>query len=1515
MATIINDNLALFAPKALDARTMKFSGGTAVPFADVADANARIDPAERYVYLSVLIGSPVKEYWYFGGIADGDLVLKQLGGQNMANADLVADTSHTTDYATFNYTLTNAQEIKLISSSGTVQTQLYLEADDPSSSWVYSNGTSGANANINLNDNGIGIAASNTNSAQINVNVDGTIRINPQGTTGHSNNEVLTLIDNSTGEIGYAPPIVLTTLGTFGLSTYTLSTNTLNIPQYAPLTTFDGVISGGTVTWITGYTYNVSASVYAINGVIYSSPSTDVTLDPADPTDDRIDLFVLTTLGTADKVTGTPSTPPATPDYNSNDEIQIGFATVAAASTQPTIPTESIYLENTEWVTAVNTGNINPSSTNNPYAGSKDIEGTTVVNNNRITFTPASFPDINQYDSLIFKIRSKANWGPNRRFIIQFYNGTIAIGNAVQFGNGSFGFVSATTGVYQNILIPLYLFGNINAATNLRWTMATSGGSVGFYIDNIQLTFEGVVPPPAVGTVTTFSSGNLSPLFNTTVTNNSSTPALTFAQISQAANTVFSGPTSGGSANPTFRALVAADIPSLSSVYVPVGRTLTINGSAQDLSANRTWSVGTVTSISTTSPILGGTITSTGTISIQQSTTSQDGYLSSTDWNTFNGKQAALSGTGLVKSTAGVITYVNGTSGQFVKGNATLASLSSGDVTTALGFTPVTNARTLTINGTTFDLSANRTWSLANGTGTTASTNKINLGGSLGGNTVTLTATSSESFNFTDLGAININNAWATNAPNFSLIDTGGSNDTFTIGPGVSGGNNLVEMSFSHSPNQAIITWLNTGKLMFTNQTNPIPTSSGDFFQIWGGEVYLDTLNSTANAIDVLARDQVTKRIVKTSVVSGVSSVNGGTGAVTITVTGTTNRISVSGATGLTPTIDIDAAYVGQTSITTLGTIATGVWSGTAIVDGKLASSYILADGTRALTGNWGMGAFKATSLQTATAANTVVSAFEGMNTTTSSAANQMYGGFFVSEGQGWKTNATAASQEVGFRWGTIPIQGAAAPVGQWTLQQNIAGGSYATVLTVTSNALVSNFDVSGINWSSGSPYSIRNNTPSNTTAAWYNFVPSTINNMTWQSGTGGIMQIASNFSPVSGTAVYNNISIEPTINQTGGSNGITRGLYVAGTLTAVSDFRPIEINRNGLATTATAGIYLSNTTAAAAGAQQESPSLVLEGQGWKTTATAASQQARLYLYSLPVQGTANPTSRMVCDYQVNAGTVTNLFFFDSASGLSIKGSSGGTNGINLIGGAASLNTITANGLTFSYSSGQAGAGGNNWIVGGGTAPTWTSGTGSILAVTTGFAPTSGTAVFSALLLQNTINQTGGANGITRGLWINPTVTASADTRYLEIGAGTATAVPILLTSGTNSTAVKAGAIEFNGTNLFFSPSSTRLAVAMNASAAAPATTGTMTTTLTNLSVMTITPSNACTFNASGGIAGQECTFVITTSGTSSFTLTWGTNYKTQGTLATGTVSGKVFTVTFIYDGTNWNEQCRSTAM
>lgn len=71
-----------------------------------------------------------------------------------------------------------------------------------------------------------------------------------------------------------------------------------------------------------------------------------------------------------------------------------------------------------------------------------------------------------------------------------------------------------------------------------------------------------------------------------------------------------------------------------------------------------------------------------------------------------------------------------------------------------------------------------------------------------------------------------------------------------------------------------------------------------------------------------------------------------GLAPVMATLTGTANRLSVSNASG-SITLDIDSAYVGQNSITTVGTIGTGIWQGTpvgTVYGGTGLSSYTLGD-------------------------------------------------------------------------------------------------------------------------------------------------------------------------------------------------------------------------------------------------------------------------------------------------------------------------------------------------------------------------------------------------------------------------------------------------------------------------------------------------------------------------------------------------------------------------------------------
>jgi hypothetical protein len=73
--------------------------------------------------------------------------------------------------------------------------------------------------------------------------------------------------------------------------------------------------------------------------------------------------------------------------------------------------------------------------------------------------------------------------------------------------------------------------------------------------------------------------------------------------------------------------------------------------------------VGTARSISTTAPLEGGgDLSANRTLSITQSGASSNGYLSSTDWNTFNNKEGALTKGNLTETVSGVLTITGGTS-------------------------------------------------------------------------------------------------------------------------------------------------------------------------------------------------------------------------------------------------------------------------------------------------------------------------------------------------------------------------------------------------------------------------------------------------------------------------------------------------------------------------------------------------------------------------------------------------------------------------------------------------------------------------------------------------------------------------------------------------------------------------------------------------------------------------------------------------------------------------------------
>lgn len=131
------------------------------------------------------------------------------------------------------------------------------------------------------------------------------------------------------------------------------------------------------------------------------------------------------------------------------------------------------------------------------------------------------------------------------------------------------------------------------------------------------------------------------------------------------------------------------------SAYVPTTRTLTINGTTFDLSADRSWTI--VSGVSSFNTRTGAITLTSGDV------TTALGYTPVTNARTLtiNGTTFDLSADRSWSIVAGLSSFNTRT------GAITLLDT---DVTGALGYTPVTNARTITINGTTYDLSANRTW-------------------------------------------------------------------------------------------------------------------------------------------------------------------------------------------------------------------------------------------------------------------------------------------------------------------------------------------------------------------------------------------------------------------------------------------------------------------------------------------------------------------------------------------------------------------------------------------------------------------------------------------------------------------------------------------------------------------------------------------------------------------------------------------------------------------------------------
>lgn len=139
--------------------------------------------------------------------------------------------------------------------------------------------------------------------------------------------------------------------------------------------------------------------------------------------------------------------------------------------------------------------------------------------------------------------------------------------------------------------------------------------------------------------------------------------------------------------------------------------------------------------------------------------------------------------------------------------------------------------------------------------------------------------------------------------------------------------NTLAKLAGNTTSAMRLLTQTGTGTVSAAPAWNTITTILNTLSSSQGAILYRDASNWVALAPGTNGQVLQTQ-----GAGANPQWATAGSGTVT-SVSGTTNRITSTG--GATPVIDISASYVGQSSITTLGTISTGTWGATTIAVDK----------------------------------------------------------------------------------------------------------------------------------------------------------------------------------------------------------------------------------------------------------------------------------------------------------------------------------------------------------------------------------------------------------------------------------------------------------------------------------------------------------------------------------------------------------------------------------------------------
>jgi hypothetical protein len=270
------------------------------------------------------------------------------------------------------------------------------------------------------------------------------------------------------------------------------------------------IISGKAI-WIPDtLSFYITEVIYFLNGQLYITEPTTITLSDADPDDPRIDVIAVTSEETVYVEEGEPSPDPIKPTLpNGTEYLELTFVNIAAGATVPTgASSEVIYNEflgaPDEWtVTEDDNTYIKTNDTESPQSGTKDIKIEGTFSSATMTFEASAPKNVVSSDTINFYILLKSEFDLTQKINFTFLNGSDeSVSNNKLITELGFLFNPNLVGQYQLVSIPLSSF-SFTSSQYQKLEVSFSGfNDYKVLMDNFSLV-SGINNPPPMDFVPT----------------------------------------------------------------------------------------------------------------------------------------------------------------------------------------------------------------------------------------------------------------------------------------------------------------------------------------------------------------------------------------------------------------------------------------------------------------------------------------------------------------------------------------------------------------------------------------------------------------------------------------------------------------------------------------------------------------------------------------------------------------------------------------------------------------------------------------------------------------------------------------------------------------------------------------------------------------------------------------------------------------------------------------------------